>query len=178
MTHQTFTIWNEALKFHNICVTRERNFGTSVAFILHTIMYKILFRGHLNNTSVICLSFQCFLHSVLLNDLKGAKTVQKQGAGISRVSTAEPQQTTDIWERCAKGELHNAFPTHIIIMSTANNDADFETPHLTDDLNQISKWARDVLFKTCKFLYRGKSDLDPDCFVFAEFESTCLDNWT
>jgi hypothetical protein len=61
-------------------------------------------------------------------------------------------------------------------MSTANHDADFETPHLTDDLNQISKWARDVLFKTCKFLYRGKSDLDPDCFVFAEFESTCLDN--
>mgnify|MGYP000889730039 CR=1 FL=1 len=96
MTHQTFTISNEALKFQNICVTREKNFESSIAFILHTIMYKILFRGHLNNTSAICLCSECFLRSVLLNDLKGAETVQTQGAGISRVSTAEPQQTTDI----------------------------------------------------------------------------------
>jgi hypothetical protein len=57
----------------------------------------------------------------------------------------------------------------------AFNNNDFATPHLEDDLGQILKWTKEVLFRTRKFLlYRGKSDLEMDCYVYEEFEKTCL----
>jgi hypothetical protein len=43
----------------------------------------------------------------------------------------------------------------------AFNNNNFATPHLEDDLGQILKWTKEV-------------DLDMDCYVYEEFEKTCL----
>lgn len=48
------------------------------------------------------------------------------------------------------------------------------TPHLNDDLHQIAKWAREDLFKTCKFLYRGKEELESTGEIYKIFEKDCM----
>lgn len=37
---------------------------------------------------------------------------------------------------------------------------DFELKHLNEDLTEIKRWARNVLFNKVKFLYRGEAELD------------------
>ena len=37
---------------------------------------------------------------------------------------------------------------------------DVELKHLNEDLTEIKKWARNVLFNRVKFLYRGEAELD------------------
>lgn len=51
------------------------------------------------------------------------------------------------------------------------------TPHLEGDLCLVANWAREELFKSCKFLYRGKKDLEPPSgTVYELFERDCMDS--
>lgn len=61
------------------------------------------------------------------------------------------------------------------ILENTNNGL-ILTVHLEDDLRQIAKWAKDVLFKTCKFLYRGKEELESTGIVFQKFEEDCMNS--
>jgi hypothetical protein len=45
-------------------------------------------------------------------------------------------------------------------MTDAVLQKDVEHKHLNEDLTEIKKWARNVLFNKVKFLYRGEAELD------------------
>jgi hypothetical protein len=50
------------------------------------------------------------------------------------------------------------------------------TQHSEADLLLVAKWARDELFKSCKFLYRGKAELEQTGMVYELFEKECMDS--
>jgi hypothetical protein len=62
-------------------------------------------------------------------------------------------------------------------MTDFQNDA-----YLSEDMMRIKQWAREVLFKKVKFLYRGKAELvstgpeEGKGRVYKEFEKQCMNN--
>ena len=55
------------------------------------------------------------------------------------------------------------------------NDAnDAALPHLEQDIRLMRKWVKTELFKGCKFLYGGKSDLETDGKIYNLFKAQCM----
>ena len=55
-----------------------------------------------------------------------------------------------------------------------NTNRGIVPPYMEEDLQKVAKWSREELFKTCKFLYRGKEDLLWNGMICKLFERDCM----
>jgi hypothetical protein len=44
---------------------------------------------------------------------------------------------------------------------------------LVEDLRRISKWVKEDLYRGCKFIYRGKDDLDVSGNIYQWYKAEC-----
>jgi hypothetical protein len=55
------------------------------------------------------------------------------------------------------------------------NDANVaDLPHVEQDVRLMRRWVKSELFKGCKFLYGGNSDLEPNGKIYNLFKEQCM----